>query len=132
MLNEQDVIWLMGQIAATAELLDKAISPVVVEMMAGDLEHYPRAVLAAALSRVRTEHTGRLTPKVIIEAIDAAMGRPGSNEAWATALSALDERNTVVWTGEMARAWEVARLAIDGPKAKALDRIASACGSITG
>jgi len=114
MLNEQDVMWLMKQIAATAELLGQSISPVAVEMMAGDLEHYPRDALAAALKRVRTEHAGRLTPKVIIEAIDAAMGRPGANEAWATALSALDERNTVVWTDEMAQAWEVARPVVQG------------------
>lgn len=114
MLNEQDVIWLMKQLAATAEILGQPISPVAVEMMASDLEHYPRDALAAALSRVRTEHAGRLTPKVIIEAIDAAMGRPGANEAWATALSALDERNTVVWTDEMAQAWEVARPVVQG------------------
>lgn len=114
MLNEQDVIWLMKQLAATAELLGQTLSPVAVELMTGDLEHYPRDALAAALKRIRTEHTGKLTPKAIIEAIDAAMGRPGANEAWATALSALDERNTVVWTGEMAQAWEVARPVVQG------------------
>lgn len=114
MLNEQDVIWLMKQLAATAELLGQTLSPVAVELMTGDLEHYPRDALAAALKRIRTEHTGKLTPKAIIEAIDAAMGRPGANEAWATALSALDERNTVVWTEEMAQAWEVARPVIVG------------------
>jgi len=114
MLNEQDAIWLMEQIAATAELLGQAISPVAVELMTSDLEHYPRAALAAALKRVRTECTGKLTPKVIIEAIDAAMGRPGANEAWATALPALDGRNTVVWTEEIAKAWDVAYPLVHG------------------
>ena len=114
MLNDQEALWLMQQLAATAELLDKAISPVAVEMMAGDPEHYPRAVLAAALSRVRTKHTGKLTTKAVIDRIDAVMGRPDANEAWATALQALDERNTVVWMQEMAQAWEVARPLVKG------------------
>lgn len=115
MLEEQDVEWLMQSLAATAELLGQKISPVAVEMMAADLDAYPMAVLSAALKRVRTEHVGALTLKAIIDRIDAVMGRPGANEAWATALTALDERNTVVWTEEMAKAWEVARpLAVGG------------------
>lgn len=109
MLNESATEWLMGQLAATSELLDRPISPVAVEMMAADLASYPREVLTAALQRVRTEHTGKLTPKAVIDRIDEVMGRPGSNEAWATALLALDERNTVVWTDEMERAWVVAQ-----------------------
>jgi len=118
MLEQKDVKWLMQELAATAEMLDKAITPPVVMMMAKDLECYPKEVLAAALARVRSEHTGRLTPKSIIERIDAVTGRPGANEAWATALTALDERNTVVWTGEMMQAWEAAR-----PVARAGDLI---------
>ena len=114
MLEQQKMKWLMQELAATAEMLDKPISPPVVMMLATDLEDYPRAVLAIALKRVRTEGAGKLTSKVIIEAIDAAMGRPGANEAWATALSANDERNTVVWTEEMAQAWEVARPVVQG------------------
>lgn len=114
MLEQQKMKWLMQELAATAEMLDKPISPPVVMMLATDLEDYPRAVLAIALKRVRTEGAGKLTSKAIIEAIDAAMGRPGANEAWATALSALDERNTVVWTEEVAQAWEVARPVVQG------------------
>jgi hypothetical protein len=78
-------------------------------MLAEDLESYPREVLAKALSRVRTEHTGRLTPKAIIDRIDESMGRPAANEAWSVAMGAMDERNTVVWTNEMAQAWAVAQ-----------------------
>lgn len=115
MLEEQDSIWLMQQLAATAELLGQKISPVAVEMMSADLDAYPMAVLGAALKRVRTEHVGALTIKAILDRIDAVMGRPGANEAWATALTALDERNTIVWTEEMAQAWELARpLAVGG------------------
>lgn len=114
MLNDFEMDWLVDQLAATSELLGQQMSETAAAMLAEDLADYSRPVLSAALKRVRTECTGRLTPKVIIEAIDAAMGRPGANEAWATALSALDERNTVVWTDEMAQAWEVARPVVQG------------------
>ena len=109
MLNEQEICWLVDQLAATSELLGQQLSDAGAAMMAEDLADYSRPVLSAALKRIRTEHTGKLTPKAVIEAIDAAMGRPGANEAWAGALAALDERNTVVWTDEIAQAWEVAR-----------------------
>lgn len=39
----------------------------------------------------------------------AADGRLGPEEAWATAIVAGDEAATVVWTDEMAQAWEIAR-----------------------
>lgn len=109
MLSDNDLQWLVQQIVGTAELLGQQLTPTAAAMLAEDLSTYPRAVLAAALSRVRTEHTGKLTPKAIIDRIDEAMGRPAANEAWATALTALDERNTVVWTGEMQQAWAVAQ-----------------------
>ena len=108
MLNNQDLQWLINQIVGTAELLGQVISPTAAAMLADDLSSYDKPVLSAALSRVRTEYTGRLTPKAIIDRIDEAMGRPAANEAWAVALSALDERNTVIWTDEMAQAWSVA------------------------
>lgn len=114
MLNENDMVWLIRQIIGTAELLGQEIKPTAADMLADDLSSYPRAVLAAALSRVRTEHTGRLTPKAIIDRIDEAMGRPGANEAWAVAVTAMDERATVVWTDEMAQAWGVAQSIADG------------------
>ncbi|WP_019700412.1 hypothetical protein [Paracidovorax oryzae] len=109
MLNDHDLDWLIKQLIGTSELLGQQVSPTAAAMLADDLCCYPRDVLARALSRVRTEHTGRLTPKAIIDRIDEAMGRPGANEAWAMALHALDERQTVVWTVEMSEAWGVAR-----------------------
>jgi hypothetical protein len=108
MLNDHDIEWLIGQIIGTAELLGHDIKPTAAAMLADDLSSYPRQVLASALSRVRTEHSGRLTPKVIIDRIDEAMGRPSANEAWSIAITALDERKTVVWTSEMSQAWGVA------------------------
>jgi len=108
MLNENDMNWLVQQIVGTSELLGQEIKPTAAAMLAEDLAGYPREVLTKAFARVRTEHTGRLTPKAILDRIDEAMGRPSANEAWAMALNALDERNTVVWTDEMSKAWEVA------------------------
>lgn len=108
-LNDQDLDWLIKQLIGTSELLGQQVSPTAAAMLADDLSCYSRDVLLRALSRVRTEHTGRLTPKAIIDRIDEAMGRPGANEAWAMALNALDERKTVVWTVEMSEAWGVAR-----------------------
>lgn len=109
MLDDNELQWLVQQIVGTAELLGQQLTPTAAAMMAEDLANYTRPVLSAALSRVRTEHSGKLTPKAVIERIDEVMGRPGANEAWATALLALDERNTVVWTDEMMRAWDTAQ-----------------------
>lgn len=105
MLSDNDLGWLVQQLIGTSELLGQQLSPPAAAMLADDLCSFPRGVLARALSRVRTEHTGRLTPKAILDRIDEAMGRPGANEAWAMALNALDERKTVVWTVEMSEAW---------------------------
>jgi hypothetical protein len=117
-MNDKDMVWLVQQIVGTAELLGQQITPTAAAMLAEDLESYPREVLAKALSRVRTEHTGRLTPKAIIDRIDESMGRPAANEAWSVAMGAMDERNTVVWTNEMAQAWAVAQ-----PIAQARDMV---------
>jgi len=117
-MNDKDMVWLVQQIVGTAELLGQQITPTAAAMLAEDLESYPRQVLAKALSRVRTEHTGKLTPKAIIDRIDESMGRPAANEAWSVAMDAMDERNTVVWTNEMAQAWSVAQ-----PIAQARDMV---------
>lgn len=108
-MQDQDLQWLLEQLIGTAELLGQQMPPTAAAMLADDLSVYPRELLAKAMARVRTEHTGRLTPKVILDRIDEVMGRPGANEAWAMASRALDERETVVWTGEMSEAWGVAR-----------------------
>ncbi len=113
-MNDQDQTWLLEQLMGTAELLGQQISPASAAMLADDLSTYPREVLARALSRVRTEHSGRLTPKAILDRIDEALGRPAANEAWAIAMQALDERATVVWTGEMSDAWLAAKPIADG------------------
>ena len=108
-LSDEDLVWLVRQLTATAELLGQEIKPNAAALLADDLSAYDKKTLAAALHRVRTEHTGKLTPKAIIDRIDEVAGRPTANEAWAMAMSAQDERNTVVWTQEASDAWAIAK-----------------------
>lgn len=76
------------------------------------------AVRAGFDAHVKDRQRGRFvpTPADVLAQIDglaADDGRPGAEEAWATALRARDEAETVVWTAEMAGAWNVARSALD-------------------
>jgi hypothetical protein len=48
-----------------------------------------------------------------IEGLIADDGRPGDEEAWAICIKAVDEAETVVWTDEMAQAWDIARTVIE-------------------
>ena len=108
MSHDDYIDWLTEQVMATAELLGGELKPTAASIMAEDLSCYPPDVMKKALRRVRTEHSGRLTLKAIIDRVDEAMGRPSANEAWSIAITALDERKTVVWTSEMSQAWGVA------------------------
>lgn len=99
---------LMG-IAVTAELTGTELSKHAVLALEAELGRYPEDVALAALDRCRKELTGRLTLAAIIERINEHDGRPASDEAWATAVRAEDENETVVWTDETRRAMSVAR-----------------------
>lgn len=99
---------LMG-IAVTAELTGTELSKHAVLALEAELGRYPEDVALAALDRCRKELTGRLTMAAIIERINEHDGRPASDEAWATAVRAEDENETVVWTDETRRAMSVAR-----------------------
>lgn len=73
------------------------------------------AVKAATLAHMRDPQRGRFmpTPADVIAQINGILeqqdGRPGAEEAWALCLRCQDEAETIVWTAEMAQAWEVAR-----------------------
>lgn len=79
------------------------------------MEAYDLATVRAALdAHVRDPQRGRFvpTPADVIAQIEGFAehdGRPGVEEAWALALRARDEAETVVWTREMAEAWSVAK-----------------------
>lgn len=69
-------------------------------------------VRAAMTAHVKNPDRGRFAPKPadVIAAIsdNFAAQWPGPDEAWALALKAADERETVVWTDEAARAFAIA------------------------
>lgn len=97
---------LVEAIVATAEVVGDEIRPAAAALMAEDLANYPAAAVGKALTACRRELKGRLSLAAILERIDD--GHPSPNEAWARVMPAADERNTVVWTSEMERAWSAA------------------------
>lgn len=80
---------------------------------------YPLATVQQAFdAHVKDQQRGRFPPLPadVIAQINgqaAADGRPGADEAWATALQARDEAASVVWTEETAQAWDTARRVLD-------------------
>ena len=100
---------ILKAIAVTAELTGTELSEAALRVMAGDLYAYPEAAVLRALDRCRRELKTRLTLAAVLERIEGQGGRPGADEAWAIALGALDEADTVVWTEEIAQAFDVAR-----------------------
>lgn len=108
MLTENETEHLIDLLCATAEVLGHEIRPAAAALMADDLSKYPMQALSKALSRCRAELTGRLTPKAIIERLEDGGVWLSANEAWALALKAADEAQTVVWTNEIAKAWQIA------------------------
>lgn len=91
-------------LAVTAELTGTQLSAVGARVMAQDLAPYPEIQVLGALARCRKELKGKLTVADIVTRLDD--GRPAPEEAWA--MLPFDERQTTVWTEEMAGAWGVA------------------------
>jgi hypothetical protein len=111
-LDEQEKLILA--LMATAEVMGGEIKPNVALVIVDDLNGYQLVDVLQALTRVRREHTGKLTLKVILDLLAPAGGWISANEAWALALPAADEAATVVWTQEMAKAWAVSKPILDG------------------
>ena len=78
------------------------------------LRKYPFDVVSKAFDdHVSDSQRGRFvpTPADVIAQIEGQTkddGRPGADEAWSMSIAARDERDTVVWTDEMAQAWSTA------------------------
>ena len=100
---------ILKAVAVTAELTGAELSEAALRVMAGDLDAYPEAAVIRALDRCRKELKTRLTLAAVLERVEEQDGRPGADEAWAIALGAMDEAETVVWTDEMVEAFAVAR-----------------------
>jgi len=93
----------------------KVISAGAKAMFFQSLIEYPLPVVRTALSaHCMDKERGRFTPKPadIIQKIEEAAARdsrPGPEEAWAIALTGRDEAVTVVWTQEIAEAFNSCR-----------------------
>lgn len=104
--HEQEKI--LQLLVATAEIMGTELKPGAVMMMVSDLAEYEFKAVANALTRCRKELSGKLTLKAILDVLAPAGGWLTANEAWAKALLALDEANTMVWDVETRRAWFIA------------------------
>lgn len=99
---------LIEDLAAAAEVMGQEVRPAGLLAMSDELMAYPLEVSRAALIRVRRE-CRRLTLAGILERIETADGRPLADEAWATAILAMEESETFIWTLETQQAFAVAR-----------------------
>lgn len=113
MLSFDDQAQLAAAMCATAETLGQTLSANAADLMSQDLASYSVADIAAALQACRRELTGKLTLAAILQRVQAADGRPGDDEAWALALRASDETDSVVLTEEILIALGAARAVLD-------------------
>lgn len=99
---------------ATLAVYGKDASKPVIRIYWNSLKQFDIAMIRQAFSRWLTDpDQGRFSPKPadIIGIIQKRSGNPvwpTANEAWALALPAQDEANTVVWTAEITHAWNAA------------------------
>ncbi|CAM3486951.1 hypothetical protein YEEN111655_13400 [Yersinia entomophaga] len=99
---------------ATLAIYGKDASKAVLDLYWNALLPYDIDTVRQAFSNWLTDpDQGRFSPKPadIIRNIQTIAGKPdwlSANEAWALALPAQDEANTVVWTNEIAQAWNIA------------------------
>ncbi|HDL7313788.1 TPA: hypothetical protein PXN27_000547 [Yersinia enterocolitica] len=100
---------------ATLAIYGKDASKAVLDLYWNALMPYDIDTVRKAFSNWLTDpDQGRFSPKPadIIRNIQNIAGKPdwlSANEAWALALPAQDEANTVVWTNEIAQAWNIAQ-----------------------
>lgn len=100
---------------ATLAIYGKDASKAVLDLYWNALLPYEIDTVRQAFSNWLTDpDQGRFSPKPadIIRNIQNIAGKPdwlSANEAWALALPAQDEANTVVWTNEIAQAWSIAQ-----------------------
>lgn len=117
-MRDTDIGEFTSILDATCGLLSRGVytpNPAHTAMFFLALAGHPiEAVRAAFDAHVRDPQRGRFVPVPAdiltqIQGQAAHDGRPGGDEAWAVALRAADEADTVVWTAEMAQAWAIAR-----------------------
>lgn len=100
-------------LVVTALMTETQLSDEQLSVMEQDLAQYPEGLVLSALTRCRNELRGRLRTVEVVDRIVEAWGHPSGNEAWAMALAARDEANTVVWTEQIAEAMGIAQPVLD-------------------
>jgi hypothetical protein len=112
-------------ISVTAEVCGMPLSPAAAEILARDLADFNHAAVLAALARCRMELQRPLKMADILERLDD--GHPDVEDAWT--MMPRTERESVVWTDEMAQAWGVAVPLLDaGDEAGARNAFRDAYG----
>lgn len=110
-MKKSDFEGFASVLAGCLGMWSKVPSPDVSVIWFRALEGYDLVAVTAAFSaHVRDPESGKFEPKPahIVAQIERAMkndGRPGAEEAWATAFASQPEEETVVWTEETSRAW---------------------------
>lgn len=85
-------------------------APTEIDIWFSQLAPFPPATIKQAFEAYCVERPDFApAPNGIAARCKLLDGRPDENEAWAVALTSQDERETVVWTSEMAEAFTVAR-----------------------
>lgn len=113
-------------LAATMAIYERQITTGLADIFFSAMAPYDLATVREALNRhVQDPDGGRFAPKPAdlirqIQNGQASDGRPGREEAWAIAQLAADESRTVVLSGEIIGALEVAR-----PLLEARDKVAA-------
>jgi hypothetical protein len=84
--------------------------PAEIDVWYSQLAPFPPSTIKQAFEAYRVERPDFApVPNGIAARCKLLDGRPDENEAWAVAMTSQDERETVVWTSEMAEAFTVAR-----------------------
>ncbi|VWB88726.1 hypothetical protein BLA13014_04108 [Burkholderia aenigmatica] len=84
-------------------------SPQVLRLFWDRLAPYPLRMVLNAIGRHIDASEFAPTPASILKHLPKMSdGRPEADEAWAIAIRSADERETVVWTQEIAEAWAIA------------------------
>lgn len=117
MIDPNDKREFAGIMEAVMLLYGKDSTPALLRLYWNALTDFPIEQVRWAFDHwVKDAKQGTFMPKPadIIRTIQEVTGTPESqwltaNEAWATALPAMDEAATVVWTPEIAKAFEIAR-----------------------
>lgn len=121
-MSEDDFEIFAGMLDDVAELRQLSpLSPRAKVLFFDAVRRYPlqlveKAIQAHLIDPDAGKYRTMIQPAHIVAQIEGAVandGRPEADEAWAIALRASDESITVVWTAEIASAYEAARPVLD-------------------